>query len=134
MKTIDNQKKIYIYENWKPKNWKQISKYQIPNNKMFLQANCKRFAKSITSVCIFVKARNGIWNTKSGKKTGRYCNNFNLNFKSFSISNININVKKLWIQKNKAIKKKYIFNNSPKIECNMQLNLIQFNQKKKNKN
>lgn len=27
-----------------------------------------------------MKARNGIWNTKSGKKTGRYCNKFQFQF------------------------------------------------------
>lgn len=72
---------------------------QNPQN-VFFQASCKKFAKSITSVCIFVKARNGIWNTKSGKKTGRYCNKFNFNFNSVYTS-INLYIKKLKLEKRK---------------------------------
>lgn len=49
----------------------EIYIYEVITN---LQANCKRFAKSISGVCIFVKARSGISNTKWGKKIGRYCN------------------------------------------------------------
>lgn len=39
-----------------------------------------------------MKARNGIWNTKSGKKTGRYCNKFQFQFQ-FSI-HINLSIHK----------------------------------------
>lgn len=74
---------------------------QNPQN-VFFQASCKKFAKSITSVCIFVKARNGIWNTKSGKKTGRYCNKFQF---QFSI-HINLYIKKLKLKKKKKTKNK----------------------------
>lgn len=73
---------------------------QNPQN-VFFQASCKKFAKSITSVCIFVKARNGIWNTKSGKKTGRYCNKFQF---QFSI-HINLYIKKLKLKKKKRKQK-----------------------------
>lgn len=36
----------------------------------------KTLLKNISTVCILVKARNGIWNSKSGKEIGRYCRTY----------------------------------------------------------
>lgn len=83
---------------------------QNPQN-VFFQASCKKFAKSITSVCIFVKARNGIWNTKSGKKTGRYCNKFQFQFQFSKHINQSIH-KETQTRKKKTKNKKYQTDNA----------------------